>query len=467
MTTKTSDNSDLAQQKQESPWWERISEGGSKSGSHGLIKKILGLAVVIAVVITAWTLFKQNKATSFEEQAALLANGQALLPDSPNVQYGQISNFKGARQYSMAALFFAESAGDPERASTISVYLNSSAATTYREKIESAIATLDDNQSKFSGDWEWKYLHIKQQLHWFAALNCVNFDERKAHLDQQIAVIKDLRSRFGEKTLLSLEPSATAPGKNVLDLWLEAAEKERKFYDAYTGQLTVSADKNVELTFELENGKILKAKTYSRIAPKGVKNFLDHARAGRYDGTALHNVNPEEGTLTGGSIFSARHPDRKFIWGDDNPGYTIEVESTPLLPVKRGFITSHRIGTSSHGLQFVIHTEAPTELSNQFTVLGEITEGIETMDDWINTEVHDEIGLKNPNLPRVRLGIKTIKVVGKQDFFSDDSWNPSLQEIKEPRQSDKEKAFMEALKAGTAGAKPKEVENKTDDSEGK
>jgi len=47
---------------------------------------------------------------------------------------------------------------------------------------------------------------------------------------------------------------------------------------------------NPIVTFEMENGKIMKAELYPEIAPNTVKNFIDLAYKGFYDELIFHRV---------------------------------------------------------------------------------------------------------------------------------------------------------------------------------
>ena len=200
---------------------------------------------------------------------------------------------------------------------------------------------------------------------------------------------------------------------------------------------------------------------YSEASPNAVQNFLDHARKGLYDGIAVHRVDAAAGVLELGSTFSRDAADRKFLWGREVPGYTIPPEGTTLLPVKRGSVTTKPVGLAGHGLFFEIHVAEPDRANVAQAVIGEITEGLEALDSWIQTSVHDEAGVADRLLPRTRLGVKSVKVEGEPDNKGDDSWLPVLKEETIPEVNALERQFEEALEA----AKPAE-NGEESDSEG-
>ena len=47
---------------------------------------------------------------------------------------------------------------------------------------------------------------------------------------------------------------------------------------------------NPVVTFEMENGDIMKAELYPEIAPNTVKNFVSLGKKGFYDGLTFHRV---------------------------------------------------------------------------------------------------------------------------------------------------------------------------------
>lgn len=47
---------------------------------------------------------------------------------------------------------------------------------------------------------------------------------------------------------------------------------------------------NPIVTFEMENGDIMKAKLYPNIAPNTVNNFISLVKKGFYDGLTFHRV---------------------------------------------------------------------------------------------------------------------------------------------------------------------------------
>ena len=141
------------------------------------------------------------------------------------------------------------------------------------------------------------------------------------------------------------------------------------------------------VTFEMENGDVMKAELYPEIAPETVKNFVDLVKKGFYDGLTFHRVIPgfmiqggcPQGTGTGG------------------PGYTIKGEFTSNgfkndLDHDRGVLSMARaMNPNSAGSQFFIMVEKAPHLDGQYASFGKVIEGMEAADkivavkrDWMD-----------------------------------------------------------------------------------
>src|SRR5574342_1283364 len=103
-------------------------------------------------------------------------------------------------------------------------------------------------------------------------------------------------------------------------------------------------------------------------APGHVKNFLDLARKGFYDGTTFHRVIP--GFMIQGGDPNSKSPD-KSRHGMGGPGYTVKAEFNNK-PHKRGTLSMARSGhPDSAGSQFFICVAEASFLNQKYTVFGE------------------------------------------------------------------------------------------------
>ena len=139
---------------------------------------------------------------------------------------------------------------------------------------------------------------------------------------------------------------------------------------------------NPVVTFEMENGDIIKAELYPEIAPNTVNNFISLVKKGFYDGLIFHRVIPG---------FMIQGGDPKGI-GIGGPGYTIKGEFAANgfennLSHERGVISMARAQhPDSAGSQFfIMHADYPA-LDGQYAAFGRVIEGIEAVDHVAETQ---------------------------------------------------------------------------------
>jgi len=124
-------------------------------------------------------------------------------------------------------------------------------------------------------------------------------------------------------------------------------------------------------------------KLLPELAPETVRNFEKLARDGFYDGTLFHRVIP-------GFMIQGGDPNtktgNKSSWGMGGPGYTIKAEFNSRSHL-RGIVSMARAqDPDSAGSQFFIVTTDSTFLDRQYTVFGEVLEGMEVADKIVNLQ---------------------------------------------------------------------------------
>ena len=157
---------------------------------------------------------------------------------------------------------------------------------------------------------------------------------------------------------------------------------------------------NPVVTFEMENGKRMKAELYPEIAPNTVNNFISLIKKHFYDGLIFHRVICD---------FMIQGGDPRGI-GIGGPGYSIKGEfasngfTNPLLH-SRGVLSMARSGhPDSAGSQFfIMHQDAP-HLDGQYAAFGKLIEGFDVLDEiaTVRTDYNDK-----PRIPQV---MKTVTV---------------------------------------------------------
>ena len=131
-------------------------------------------------------------------------------------------------------------------------------------------------------------------------------------------------------------------------------------------------------TIETEFGTI-KLQLDGASAPKHVENFKQLARAGFYDGLGFHRAVPN--LLIQGGDPNTRNEARE-TWGLGAPGQpTVEAEFS-AKPFTRGVLGAARKGNdvNSATSQFFICLRDFPQWNGQYTVFGEVIEGMDVVD---------------------------------------------------------------------------------------
>ncbi len=159
---------------------------------------------------------------------------------------------------------------------------------------------------------------------------------------------------------------------------------------------------NPIVTFELENGQIMKGELYPEKAPNTVNNFIALANSGYYDGLIFHRVIP--GFMIQGGCPSGT--------GTGGPGYQIRGEFAANGFEKNDI--KHTLGVlsmaramhpDSAGSQFFIMVDAAPHLDGQYAAFGRITENVEAAVDV--SRVPRNMMNDKPNKPQV---IRSVRV---------------------------------------------------------
>ena len=131
---------------------------------------------------------------------------------------------------------------------------------------------------------------------------------------------------------------------------------------------------NPIVTFEMEDGAVMKAELYPEVAPNTVNNFISLVKSGFYDGLIFHRVIP-------GFMIQGGCP-----------------EGTSLLHSRGVLSMARTMAPNSAGSQFfIMHEDAP-HLDGQYAAFGKVIEGIEEVDKIcsVRTDYNDK-----PRIPQV------------------------------------------------------------------
>jgi peptidyl-prolyl cis-trans isomerase B (cyclophilin B) len=146
----------------------------------------------------------------------------------------------------------------------------------------------------------------------------------------------------------------------------------------------------------------IELKFFPEVAPNHVKNFVDLAKKGFYDGTIFHRVIP--GFMIQGGDPNSKNPD-KSRHGMGGPGDTVKAEFNDK-PHKRGTLSMARAqDPDSAGSQFFICVADAAFLNKQYTVFGEVVSGMQVADKIVN-QPRDK--RDNPN-ERIEMKVKIVE----------------------------------------------------------
>ena len=138
---------------------------------------------------------------------------------------------------------------------------------------------------------------------------------------------------------------------------------------------------NPIVTFEMENGDIMKAELYPEIAPNTVNNFISLVQNGFYNGLIFHRVIADF-MIQGGC------PEGTGMGG---PGYTIKGEfsqngfANDLRHTEGVLSMARAMHPDSAGSQFFIMHKNSPHLDGAYAAFGKITEGMDIVNKIAET----------------------------------------------------------------------------------
>jgi cyclophilin family peptidyl-prolyl cis-trans isomerase len=120
---------------------------------------------------------------------------------------------------------------------------------------------------------------------------------------------------------------------------------------------------------------------YPDVAPNHVKNFIDLAEKGFYNGSKFHRVIPGFMIQGGDPNTISGSPS---TWGTGGSGKNISAEFNSVKHV-RGIVSMARSNSpDSASSQFFIMVATAPSLDNQYSVFGQVTKGMDVADKIVN-----------------------------------------------------------------------------------
>lgn len=174
---------------------------------------------------------------------------------------------------------------------------------------------------------------------------------------------------------------ATFPNPSPTPTQLISTTQQATNMKQYNSYPETIIDQNKQYTVTLVTTKgTLKIKLFPKEVPKTVNNFVFLVKDGFYNGVKFHRI------IKG---FMIQTGDPK---GDGTGGSGYKFEDEPVTKdYKRGVVAMANSGPNTNGSQFfIMHQDYP--LPKNYTIFGEVIEGIDVVDKIANTPVTVSFG---------------------------------------------------------------------------
>lgn len=172
-------------------------------------------------------------------------------------------------------------------------------------------------------------------------------------------------------------------------------------YEQYAAPplMTIDPEGSYTATISTSQGDIT-IQLFAPEAPRTVNNFVFLAREGFYDGLTFHRVIKDFMVQTGDPRGD----------GTGGPGYRFDDE-----PVNRGYtrgiVAMANAGPNTNGSQFFIVHGTDVGLPPNYTIFGEVAQGMETVDSIANTPVQpNPLNPQEVSSPVNPVTIETIEI---------------------------------------------------------
>ena len=167
----------------------------------------------------------------------------------------------------------------------------------------------------------------------------------------------------------------------------------------------------IELRFEDGVKRNVAIELREKDAPATVANFKKLADDGFYNGCAIHRAIPGRIVQTGDPLSKKSSRDKV---GTGGPGYTLPAEIRAKHT--KGAVAAARLGDKvnpqrrSNGSQFYICLAPQSQLDGQYTVFGNVIQGIDVLD------LISEKSTDTNDYPIERIKVRNIKIIPREQL---------------------------------------------------
>jgi cyclophilin family peptidyl-prolyl cis-trans isomerase len=204
-------------------------------------------------------------------------------------------------------------------------------------------------------------------------------------------------------TTMSTNPAAATTSSSMSDMKVApastpAATEENRpmsYYQNKVAELHTTAGE-IDIRF------------FPDVAPNHVKNFVDLAEKGFYNGTKFHRVIPEFMIQGGDPNTVSGSPS---TWGIGGSGKNVNAEFNTVSH-KRGIVSMARSSDpNSASSQFFIVVKDSPFLDRQYTAFGEVAKGMDVVDKLVTESNPDTSDPRTGGLPRSFQKIVKVELV--------------------------------------------------------
>jgi len=155
---------------------------------------------------------------------------------------------------------------------------------------------------------------------------------------------------------------------------------------------------------------------YGKDAPKTVRNFVELARRGVYNGVLFHRVARNFVVQAGDPL--TKDPQKRALWGTGGVsiyGREFEDELNPEAPSYRmgyqlGTVAMANRGPNTNTSQFFICLERAVNLPRAYTIFGRVLEGMEVVRKIANVPIEPGPFGPEDGTPKTPVVIRSVKV---------------------------------------------------------
>ena len=169
----------------------------------------------------------------------------------------------------------------------------------------------------------------------------------------------------------------------------------------YFHSFVIADEQSVDAIIETKFGNI-ELKLFPDVAPGHVENFVKLAKSEFFDGTVFHRVIP--GFMIQGGDPNSKGTDRSNH-GTGGPGYSVKAEFNEKPHLRGALSMARSRDPDSAGSQFFIVVKKSSFLDHQYTVFGEVVNGMDVADIIVSQE---RDARDNP-IERIEMKIRVIE----------------------------------------------------------